>query len=142
MTDKPSDVRVKELRAQLERDPFNINVRLMYSSALEAAGKLGDSLKVLEDTVDKARRNLGVTYFQVADKLMKLKRPEDSLRTYDMAIEADPSNASFYLSGKAAALKALGLHEKAKAIYAQLVAQPGLAKTTRRIAVDELKKLI
>jgi tetratricopeptide (TPR) repeat protein len=136
-----SEQRVRELRAQLERDPFNINLRLMYAARLEEAGKLGESLKILEDTVDKARRNLGVAYFQYADKLMKSKRPEEALRTYDLAIEADPSNASFYLSGKAAALKSIGLHDKAKAIYQQLVTQPGLAKTTRRIAIDELKKM-
>lgn len=136
-----SEARIRELKTQLEHDPFNINLRLMYASALEAGGRLNEALKVLEDTVDKARRNLGVSYFQYADKLMKMKRPDEALRTFDAAIEADPSNASFYLSGKASALKSLGLHEKAKAIYEQLVAQPGLAKTTRRIALDELKRL-
>jgi len=140
-TDKAAaEARLRELKAQLERDPFNINLRMMFAARLEEAGKLGESLRVLEDTVDKARRNLGVAYFQTADKLLKLKRPDEALRTYDAAIEADPSNASFYLSGKAAALKAIGLHDKAKAIYQQLISQPGLAKTTRRIAIDELRK--
>ena len=136
-----NETRIRELKSQLESDPFNINKRLMYAAALEAGGRLGDAVKILEDTVDKARRNLGVSYFQYADKLMKVKRPEEALRMFDAAIEADPSNASFYLSGKASALKSIGLHEKAKAIYQQLVAQHGLAKTTRRIAIDELKKL-
>jgi len=136
-----SEQRVRELRAQLERDPFNINLRLMYAARLEEAGKLAECVKILEDTVDKARRNLGVAYFQYADKLMKSKRPDEALRTYDLAIESDPTNASFYLSGKAAALKSIGLHDKAKAIYSQLIQQPGLAKTTRRIAIDELKKM-
>ena len=136
-----AEQRIRELKAQLEHDPFNINVRLMYAARLEEVGRFAECLKVLEDTVDKAHRNLGVAYFQYADKLMKAQRPEEALRTYDLAIEADPQNASFYLSGKAAALKTIGLHDKAKAIYQQLVQQPGLAKTTRRIALDELKRL-
>ncbi|MBI2930306.1 MAG: hypothetical protein HYY16_01530 [Planctomycetes bacterium] len=133
--------RIRELKSQLERDPFNVHLRLIYAAALEEGGRLSESVRILEDTVERARRNLGVSYFQYADKLMKVKRPEEALRMYDAAIEADPSNASFYLSGKAAALKSLGLQDKARAIYQHLVSQPGLAKTTRRIVLDELKKM-
>lgn len=139
--DKDNDARIRELKAQVERDPFNINLRMMYAAALETGGHLSTAVKVLENTIEKARRNLGVAYFQYADKLMKAKRPQEALRNFDAAIESDPSNASFYLSGKAAALKTLGLHDKARVIYQQLLDQPGVAKTTRRIAIDELRKL-
>ena len=35
-TDKSNEARIRELKAQLDRDPFNINLRLMFASALEA----------------------------------------------------------------------------------------------------------
>ena len=44
----------------------------MLSSALDAAGKSGDAVKLLQETVDKARRNLGVTYSTLAQALMKV----------------------------------------------------------------------
>ena len=55
----PNDSRVKELKAALDRDPFNINLRLMLAAALENSGKRPDAVKVLQDTVEKARRLAG-----------------------------------------------------------------------------------
>ena len=96
MTTEKGHDRLRELKAQVEKDPFNVNLRLMFASALEAGGHLNIAVKVLEDTVTKARRNLGVALFQCADKLMKAKRPDEALRDYDAAIEADPSNATSF----------------------------------------------
>src|SRR5262245_40683039 len=90
------EARVRELKAQLDKDPFNINLRLMLSSALDAAGRAPDAVRLLLDTIDKARRNLGVTYSTLAQQLMKVGKPDDALKNFDVAIEVDPSNGAFY----------------------------------------------
>lgn len=136
-----SEARVKELRAQLERDPFNINVRLMLSSALDTAGKPVEAVKLLQDTVEKARRNLGVSYSTLAQMLMKVGKTDDALKHFDLAIELDSSNGAFYLSLKAAALNKIGLTDKAKALYQQLLMRKDLAKETRRIVIDNMDKI-
>jgi len=137
----PNDSRVKELRAALDRDPFNINVRLMLAAALENSGRQPEAVKVLQDTIEKARRNLGVTYCTLGSALMKASRPDEALRHFDTAIELDPSNSSFYLSNKAAALNKIGLADKAKALYQDLLGRGDLAKETRRIVASNLKEL-
>ncbi len=135
-----AELRVRELKAQLDRTPFDINLRLTYASALEEAGKAADAVKILQDTVEKARRNLGVSYCTLGTTLMKVGKPEEALRSFDTAIEADPSNSAFYLSNKASALKKIGLVDKANALYQDLLSRPDLAKSTRRIVVDNLKE--
>ena len=40
-----NDARVKELKALVERDPFNVNQRFMLASALESDGKINDAVK-------------------------------------------------------------------------------------------------
>jgi len=137
----PNDSRVKELKQQLDRDPFNINLRLMLASALENSGRQPEAVKVLQDTIEKGRRNLGVAYCTLGSALMKSNKPDEALRHFDTAIEIDPSNSSFYLSNKAAALNKIGLADKAKALYQDLLHRGDLAKETRRIVVDNLKDL-
>jgi|SRR5688572_1908631 len=137
----PNDSRVKELRAALDKDPFNINLRLMLAAALENSGKNVDAVKVLQDTIEKARRNLGVTYCTLGSSLMKAEKPDEALRNFDIAIEVDPSNSSFYLSNKAAALNKIGLADKAKALYQDLLSRNDLAKETRRIVNSNLKEI-
>ena len=137
----PNDSRVRELRAALDKDPFNINLRLMLSAALENSGKTLEAVKVLQDTVEKARRNLGVTYCTLGSSLMKADKPDEALRHFDTAIEVDPSNSSFYLSNKAAALNKIGLADKAKALYQDLLGRTDLAKETRRIVNSNLKDI-
>ena len=136
-----NDARVKELKAQLDRDPFNINLRLMLASALDAAGRSIDAVKLLQDTVDKAKRNLGVSYSTLAQTLMKADKPDEALKNFDLAIEIDPSNGAFYLSLKAAALNKIGLTDKAKALYQQLLMRKDLAKETRRIVIDNIDNI-
>ena len=133
--------RLKELRVQVERDPLNVNKRFNLASSLEAAGKLEDAIKQLAIAVEKGRRNLGVAHCNYAVALMKKNRPDDAFRHFDLSIEADPSNASFYLSNKAHALMQVGLAEKAKAIYQQIVRKPEVSKETQRIAVKRLKDM-
>lgn len=137
----PNDSRVRELRAALDKDPFNINLRLMLAAALENSGKQPDAVKVLQDTIEKARRNLGVTYCTLGSALMKSDKPDEALRHFDTAIEVDPSNSSFYLSNKAAALNKIGLADKAKALYQDLLSRNDLAKETRRIVNSNLKDI-
>jgi len=137
----PNDSRVKELRAALDKDPFNINLRLMLAAALENSGKNIDAVKVLQDTIEKARRNLGVTYCTLGSSLMKAEKPDEALPQFDRAIEVDPSNSSFYLSNKAAALNKIGLADKAKALYQDLLSRTDLAKETRRIVNSNLKDI-
>ncbi|HZL72733.1 MAG TPA: hypothetical protein VFC86_09750 [Planctomycetota bacterium] len=132
---------MKELRAALDKDPFNINLRLMLAAALENSGKNIDAVKVLQDTIEKARRNLGVTYCTLGSSLMKAEKPDEALPQFDRAIEVDPSNSSFYLSNKAAALNKIGLADKAKALYQDLLSRTDLAKETRRIVNSNLKDI-
>mgnify|MGYP003951250781 CR=1 FL=1 len=140
-TKTSGDARIKELKDALVRDPLNVNLRLQLSSALEANGKGKEALKALAESVEKARRNLGVAHCTYAGMLMKQGKPDDALKNYDVAIELDPSNASFYLSNKAHALNQLGLSEKAKAIYEQILKQKNTTKETQRIVVKNLGQL-
>lgn len=135
------DARIKELQAQIERDPLNVNLRLMLASQLEGNGKIGEALKELETAVSKARRNLGVTYCNYAVTLMHANQPQAALQHFDTAVEVDPANASFYLSNKAHALTQLGLADKAKSIYDQVLHQPATSKETRRIVLQNLKEM-
>ncbi len=135
------ETRIRELRAIVDRDPLNVNQRFMLASSLEAAGKLDEAVKELEVAVEKGRRNLGVAHCNYAVALMKVGRPQDALRHFDQAIEIDPSNASFYLSNKAHALSQIGLHEKAKSIYAQILDRKDSSKETQRIALKRLGEL-
>lgn len=133
-----NDARVKELRGILERDPLNVNQRFMLAAALESDGKLADSVKELGVAIEKGRRNLGVAHCHYATSLMKVNKPEEALRHFDLAIETDPSNASFYLNNKAAALTQIGLQDKARAIYAQILDRKDLSKETQRIVIKRV----
>jgi tetratricopeptide (TPR) repeat protein len=133
-----TEARIKELRALVERDPLNVNQRFMLASSLEAGGKLEEAVKELETAVEKGRRNLGVAHCNYAVALMKVNKPEEALRNFDAAIEIDPSNASFYLSNKAHALSQIGLQDKAKAIYSQILDRRDTSKETQRIALRRL----
>ena len=133
-----NDARVKELRGILERDPLNVNQRFMLAQALESDGKLADAVKELGVAIEKGRRNLGVAHCNYAMGLMKVNKPEEALRHFDFAIETDPSNASFYLNNKASALTQIGLHDKARAIYAQILDRKDLSKETQRIVIKRV----
>ncbi len=133
-----NDARVKELRAIIERDPLNVNNRFMLASALESDGKLAESVKELGTAIEKGRRNLGTAHCYYAMALMKVNKPEEALRHFDLAIETDPSNASFYLNNKASALTQIGLHDKARAIYAQILDRKDLSKETQRIVIKRV----
>lgn len=136
-----NDGRLKELRAIVERDPLNVNQRFMLASALEAAGKQDEAVKELGTAVEKGRRNLGVAYCNYAVALMKVSKPEEALRNFDLAIEIDPSNASFYLSNKAHALSQIGLQDKARAIYAQILDRKDASKETQRIVLKKITEM-
>ena len=133
-----NDARVKELKALVERDPFNVNQRFMLASALESDGKLNDAVKELGICIEKARRNLGVAHCNYAMSLMKVNKPEEALRHFDLAIETNPSDASFYLNNKASALTQIGLHDKARAIYAQILDRKDVSKETQRIVIKRV----
>ena len=133
-----NDARVKELRAIIERDPLNVNQRFMLANALESNGKLDEAVKELAVAIEKGRRNLGVAHCNYATSLMKINKPEEALRHFDLAIETDPSNASFYLNNKAAALTQIGLQDKARAIYAQILDRKDLSKETQRIVIKRV----
>ena len=92
-----NDARVKELRALMERDPLNVNMRFQLAAALESDGKMSEAVKELGVCIEKGRRNLGVAHCNYAMAHMKVNKPEEALRHFDLAIETDPSNASFYL---------------------------------------------
>jgi tetratricopeptide (TPR) repeat protein len=136
-----SEARIKELKGALVRDPLNVNLRLQLATALESSGKGKESLKCLAESVEKARRNLGVAHCTYAGMLMKSGKPDDALQNYDLSIELDPSNASFYLSNKAHALTQLGLSDKAKAIYEQILQQKNTTKETQRIVIKNLGQI-
>ena len=133
-----NDAKVKELRALVDRDPLNVNQRFMLASALESDGKLMDSVKELGICIEKGRRNLGVAHCTYAAALMKVNKPEEALHHFDLAIETDPSNASFYLNNKASALTQIGLHDKARAIYAQILDRKDVSKETQRIVIKRV----
>lgn len=136
-----NDARVKELRAIVERDPLNVNQRFMLAAALESDGRLADSVKELGVAIEKGRRNLGVAHCNYAMSLMKISKPEEALRHFDLAIETDPSNASFYLNNKASALTQIGLHDKARAIYAQILDRKDVSKETQRIVIKRVSEM-
>ena len=136
-----NDARVKELRALVDRDPLNVNQRFSLASALESDGKLAESVKEYGICIEKGRRNLGVAHCNYAIGLMKVSKPEDALRHFDMAIETDPSNASFYLSNKASALTQIGLQDKARAIYAQILDRRDVSKETQRIVIKRVSDM-
>ena len=73
-----------------------------------------------------------------ANILMKAGKPEEALRHFDHAIEIDPSNSSFYLNAKAAALNQIGLTDKARAIYAQILERKDVSKETQRIVIKKI----
>ena len=133
-----NDAKVKELRALVDRDPLNVNQRFMLASALESDGKLMDSVKELGICIEKGRSNLGVAHCTYAAALMKVNKPEEALHHFDLAIETDPSNASFYLNNKASALTQIGLHDKARAIYAQILDRKDVSKETQRIVIKRV----
>jgi len=133
-----TDKRIGELKELIERDPLNVGLRLQLAASLEAAGKIPEALKCLGDTLEKARRNLGVSHCNYAVMLMKAGKPEAAFTHYDQAIECDPANASFYLSSKAHALTQVGLHDKAKAIYEQILDRRGTSKETQRIVLKKM----
>ena len=133
-----NDARVKELRSIVDRDPLNVNQRFMLAQALESDGKLTESVKEYGICIEKGRRNLGVAHCNYATSLMKVNKPEDALRHFDFAIETDPSNASFYLNNKASALTQIGLHDKARAIYAQILDRKDVSKETQRIVIKRV----
>ena len=136
-----SDARAKELKAQLEKDPLNVNVRLMLASQLEVLGRMPEALQELETSITKARRNLGVAYCNFAVALMNANHPQSALQHFDHAIEVDPANASFYLANKAQVLRKIGLEDKARAIYDQVLRQPDVSKETRRIVLKSKEEL-
>ena len=133
-----NDARVKELRALVDRDPLNVNQRFMLAGALESDGKLAESVKELSICIEKGRRNLGVAHCNYAVALMKVLKPEEALKEFDSAIEIDPSNASFYLSNKAHALAQIGLQDKARAIYSQILDRKDVSKETQRIVIKRV----
>ncbi len=133
-----NDARVKELRALMERDPLNVNQRFQLAAALESDGKLNEAVKELAICIEKGRRNLGVAHCNYAMGLMKISKPEEALRHFDLAIETDPANASFYLNNKASALTQIGLHDKARAIYAQILDRKDVSKETQRIVIKRV----
>jgi tetratricopeptide (TPR) repeat protein len=102
---------------------------------------MADSVKELGIAIEKGRRNLGVAHCNYAIGLMKVSKPEEALRHFDLAIETDPSNASFYLNNKAAALTQIGLHDKARAIYAQILDRKDLSKETQRIVIKRVSDM-
>jgi tetratricopeptide (TPR) repeat protein len=136
-----NDARVKELRALMEKDPLNVNQRFMLASALESDGKLNESVKEYAVCIEKGRRNLGVAHCNYAMSLMKINKPEEAILHFDLAIETDPSNASFYLNNKASALTQIGLHDKARAIYAQILDRKDLSKETQRIVIKRVSDM-
>jgi tetratricopeptide (TPR) repeat protein len=133
-----NDARLKELREIVERDPLNVNQRFMLAAALESNGKVDEAVKELSVSVEKGRRNLGVAHCNYAVALMNVSKPEEALRQFDLAIETDPSNASFYLSNKASALSQIGLQDKARSIYAQILSRKDLSKETQRIVIKRV----
>ena len=132
------DARLKELRALVEREPLNENNRFMLATALEGAGKVEEAAQEFGIAVEKGRRNLGVAYCNYANALMKAGKPEEALRHFDHAIETDPSNSSFYLNAKAAALNQIGLTDKARAIYAQILERKDVSRETQRIVLKKI----
>jgi tetratricopeptide (TPR) repeat protein len=132
------EARVKELKSLVERDPLNVNTRFMLATALEGSGKLDEAVAEYGIAVEKGRRNLGVAYCNYANILMKAGKPEEALRHFDHAIEIDPSNSSFYLNAKAAALSQIGLTDKARAIYAQILERKDVSKETQRIVIKKI----
>jgi tetratricopeptide (TPR) repeat protein len=136
-----SEPRIRELRNLVERDPLNVNQRFMLASALEASGKMDEAVREYGAAVEKGRRNLGVAYCNYAVALMKIRKPEEALRHFDLAIECDPSNASFYLSNKAHALSEIGLHDKARALYAQILDRKDASKETQRIVLKKIGEM-
>ena len=136
-----NDARVKELRAIVDRDPLNVNQRFSLASALESDGKVNESVKEYGICIEKGRRNLGVAHCNYAMSLMKVNKPEEALRHFDFAIETDPSNASFYLNNKASALTQIGLHDKARAIYAQILDRKDVSKETQRIVIKRVSDM-
>lgn len=133
-----TDKRIAELREMIERDPLNVNLRFQLAASLEAGGKAGEALKCLQEAIEKARRNLGVAHCSYGNMMMKQGKPEEALKSFDTAIETDPSNASFYLSNKAKAFTQIGLHDKAKAIYQQILSSKDASKETQRIVIRNL----
>lgn len=133
-----NEKRIAELKEMIERDPLNVNLRFQLAASLEAAGRMADAVRCLQEALEKARRNLGVAHCSYAVMLMKVGKPEDALKSFDTAIEIDPSNASFYLTNKAHALAQIGLHDKAKAIYEQILLRKDTTKETQRIVIKNL----
>ena len=136
-----NESRVKELRALVERDPLNVNQRFMLASTLEASGKVDEAVKEYGIAVEKGRRNLGVAHCNYAVALMKVRKPEEALKEFDLAIEIDPSNASFYLSNKAHALAQIGLQDKARSIYSQILDRKDVSKETQRIVIKRVSEM-
>ncbi len=133
-----SEARLKELRALVEREPLNVNNRFMLATALEGAGKLDEAVQEYGIAVEKGRRNLGVAHCNYANILMKAGKPEEALRYFDHAIETDPSNSSFYLNAKASALSQIGLTDKARAIYSQILERKDVSRETQRIVLKKI----
>lgn len=135
-----SEARIQQLRDAVEDEPFNVNSRFMLAAALETAGRGSESVREFAVAVERGRRNLGVALCHYAVALMKRNKPEPALRHFDMAIETDPGNASFYLSNKAHALNEIGLRDKARAIYKQILDRKDSSKETQRIALKKISE--
>ena len=136
-----TDARVKELRGLLEHDPMNINLRFQLAASLESGGRMDEAVKELTLAIERGRRSLGVAHCHYANALMKVEKPEEALRQFDLAIETDPSNASFYLANKASALSQIGLDDKARAIYSQILNRKDVSKETQRIVIKRVTEM-
>ena len=92
------------------------------------------------DTAEALRldANFALAHYNIGLLLSGQGQPEEALRHFDLAIETDPSNASFYLNNKASALTQIGLHDKARAIYAQILDRKDLSKETQRIVIKRV----
>lgn len=127
--------RVKALREQIDRDPFNVGLRLSLGVLYLGAGHAKDALGVFAQAVEKSRRNWGVSQVNYALALERNGRFDNAVQALDMAIQVDPANAAFYVANKASLYERHGEAAKAKGLYQQILSQPDISKETRRVVL-------
>jgi len=94
-----------------------------YASAIEAYQKAIDLKKATSNDKDpNAAKNLAAYYNNLAEAYAKANRVDDAVKTYELAAQADPTNAAQYYFNTGAVLTNAGKVDDALAAFDKVIA--------------------
>ena len=94
-----------------------------YASAIEAYQKAVDLKKATTNDKDpNAAKNLAAYYNNLAEAYAKSNKVDDAVKTYELAAQADPTNAAQYYFNTGAVLTNAGKVDEALAAFDKVIA--------------------